>query len=99
MNLNAPNLSFFYSLMDTSNIIYDELRVTHTPPQGEATCTCGHCNIFKDIILQLVNKPRSLKQICRLVIRESLDGQLIKAGPEIGLPPAMIEYLKSFTIS
>ena len=83
-------------LQPVLELITDQLRVTHPSAVDGMPCSCGHCAIFHAFVHSMLNKPRRLKQICRLSVRYAVGGRLYTSASRLGLPQAMVHYLKTF---
>ena len=83
-------------LQPALNLIADQLRISHPRNMNGAPCNCGQCFLFHGLIHSMLSRPRRLKQICRLAIRAAVGGRLYTSSSMLGLPPAIVHYLKTF---
>ena len=77
-------------------LVAEQLRVSHPAALDGMPCSCGQCAVFHTLLYTMLSKPRRLKQICRLSVRYAVNGRLYTSASLLGLPQAMVHYLKTF---
>ncbi|XP_060104196.1 ankyrin repeat and SOCS box protein 10 [Heteronotia binoei] len=72
---------------------YEHVRVTEEWAEAvPAELLQEHPQFFQSLF-SLGQSPRSLKHLARCALRSALDGRLLQALPELGLPPPLQQFL------
>ena len=81
-----------YTLQDVISMVSEQFMSMH----GATNCACGACDNFRCLLSDANDKPRSLKQLCRLVIYDALKGKVAPNISHLPLPLALKDYIMSF---
>ncbi len=61
-------------------------------------CSCGACDSLRAIILKVIGRPRTLKQLARIAIKAALSNNVAEKVHLLPLPKILVTYMSSFAM-